>query len=64
MFSVRHPDGTTEALAIGLPGDREVDTKRLESKLGEGVVFEPFGEADFAARPEPGQGLHRPRFPR
>jgi prolyl-tRNA synthetase len=51
VFSVHHPDGTTEALAIGLPGDREVDTKRLESKLGEGVVFEPFGEADFASRP-------------
>ncbi len=51
VFSVRHPDGTTEALAIGLPGDREVDAKRLESKLGEGVAFEPFSETDFAARP-------------
>jgi prolyl-tRNA synthetase len=51
VFSLRHPDGTTEALAIGLPGDREVDTKRLESKLGEGVVFEPLSEAEFAARP-------------
>ena len=60
MFSVRHPDGTTEALAIGLPGDREVDTKRLESKLGEGVVFEPFGEADFAARPSLAKGYIGP----
>ena len=60
VFSVRHPDGTTEALAIGLPGDREVDTKRLESKLGEGVVFEPFGEADFAARPALAKGYIGP----
>ena len=60
VFTVRHPDGTTEALAIGLPGDREVDTKRLESKLGEGVVFEPFGEADFAARPSLAKGYIGP----
>ena len=60
VFSVRRPDGTTEALAIGLPGDREVDTKRLESKLGEGVVFEPFGEADFAARPSLAKGYIGP----
>jgi len=60
VFSVRYPDGTVEALAIGLPGDREVDTKRLESKLGEGVVFEPFGEADFAARPTLAKGYIGP----
>jgi prolyl-tRNA synthetase len=60
VFSVRHPDGTTEALAIGLPGDREVDEKRLESQLGEGVVFEPFGEADFAARPTLAKGYIGP----
>jgi prolyl-tRNA synthetase len=60
VFSVRHPDGTVEALAIGLPGDREVDAKRLESKLGEGVVFEPFGEADFAARPTLAKGYIGP----
>ena len=60
VFSVRHPDGTVEALAIGLPGDREVDAKRLESKLGEGVVFEPFGEADFAARPSLAKGYIGP----
>ena len=60
VFSVRHPDGTVEALAIGLPGDREVDAKRLEAKLGEGVVFEPFGEADFAARPMLAKGYIGP----
>ncbi|MGA8246602.1 MAG: proline--tRNA ligase [Nocardioides sp.] len=60
VFSVRYPDGTTEALAIGLPGDREVDEKRLESQLGEGAVFEPFGEADFAARPSLAKGYLGP----
>ena len=60
VFSVTHPDGAVEAIAIGLPGDREVDTKRLESKLGEGVVFEPFGEADFAARPKLAKGYIGP----
>jgi prolyl-tRNA synthetase len=60
VFSVRHPDGTVEAIAVGLPGDREVDTKRLESKLGEGVVFEPFGEAEFAARPTLSKGYIGP----
>ncbi|MFC4786676.1 proline--tRNA ligase [Nocardioides sp. MAHUQ-72] len=60
VFSVRHPDGTTEALAVGLPGDREVDAKRLEAQLGEGVVFEPFGEDDFAARPTLAKGYIGP----
>ena len=60
VFSVKHPDGATEALAIGLPGDREVDAKRLEAALGEGVVFEPFGEADFASRPTLAKGYIGP----
>jgi len=60
VFSVRYPDASTEALAIGLPGDREVDPKRLEGYLGEGAVFEPFSEADFAARPSLAKGYIGP----
>jgi len=60
VFTVRHPDGTVEALAVGVPGDREVDAKRLEAQLGEGVVFEPFGEADFTARPMLAKGYIGP----
>jgi len=60
VFLLTHPDGTEEALAIGLPGDREVDAKRLESKLGEGVKFEPFGEKEFAARPSLAKGYIGP----
>lgn len=50
VVMLRSPDGTTEPLAVGLPGDREVDTRRLEAALYPAVV-EPFTEADFAANP-------------
>jgi prolyl-tRNA synthetase len=60
VFSVSHPDGRTEALALGVPGDRDVDTKRLEAYLGEGVVFEPYSEAEFAAQPSLAKGYIGP----
>ncbi|MDQ1288542.1 MAG: prolyl-tRNA synthetase [Actinomycetota bacterium] len=44
------PDGTREPLCVGLPGDREVDTKRLEAAVAPAEV-EAFDEADFAANP-------------
>ncbi len=47
---VRHPDGHREPLAIGVPGGREVDEKRLQAQL-EPAVLEPFTEDDFAAHP-------------
>ncbi len=50
LVVLKHPDGTREPLAIGLPGDREVDAKRLEGQL-EPIEVEPFGEEDFAAHP-------------
>ena len=50
IVKLRHPDGTTEPLAIGVPGDREVDTKRLEAQV-EPALVEVFDEADFAAHP-------------
>ena len=45
-----HPDGTREPLAIGVPGDREVDAKRLEAAVAPAVV-EAFEELDFTANP-------------
>ncbi len=51
LLVLEHPDGTTEPLAIGLPGDREVDEKRLEAHVYP-AEFRPFGEADFAAYPD------------
>jgi prolyl-tRNA synthetase len=40
-----------EPVAIGVPGDREVDMDKLEAALAPSVI-EPFTEADFAAHPE------------
>jgi prolyl-tRNA synthetase len=51
IVMLRHPNGTSEALAIGVPGDREVDTKRLEAQVSPAEI-EPFTEADFARHPQ------------
>ncbi|MFC7621249.1 proline--tRNA ligase [Microlunatus sp. GCM10028923] len=51
VLMVTEPDGKTRyPLVIGIPGDREVDAKRLEAQL-EPATAVPFGEADFAAHP-------------
>jgi prolyl-tRNA synthetase len=47
LVVLRHPDGTREPLAIGVPGDREVDVKRLEAQVSPAEV-EPFTDGDFA----------------
>ncbi len=51
LVMLRHPDGSTEPLAIGLPGDREVDTKRLEAQVSPAEI-EPFDDAAFAQHPD------------
>jgi len=48
VLKVTEPTGETWPLAIGLPGDREVDPKRLEAALAPAEAA-PFEEADFAA---------------
>ena len=55
-----HPDGTREPLAIGVPGDREVDEKRLErpGRAGRGRGVR---RGRLRGQPGAGQGLHRPR---
>ncbi len=50
VVNVRHPDGRIEPLAIGVPGDREVDMKRLEAQLSPAEV-EAFDETHFAKHP-------------
>ncbi|MFE1595708.1 proline--tRNA ligase [Nocardia sp. NPDC058705] len=50
MVKLRHPDGKTEILGIGIPGDREVDDKRLGAAV-EPAEVELLTEADFAANP-------------
>lgn len=51
VVAVVQPDQTRELIAVGVPGDREVDMKRLEAALSPGEV-EVANEADFAAHPE------------
>ena len=36
---LRYPDGRTEPLVVGVPGDREVDVKRLEANLSPAEVL-------------------------
>lgn len=48
---LEHPDGEREVVAIGLPGDREVDLKRLEASLSPATVATA-ADADFARHPE------------
>ncbi len=45
---VRSPDGSSEPLVVGIPGDRDLDTKRLEAALYPNTV-EAFDEAGFTA---------------
>lgn len=51
VFALVHPGGERELLVVGLPGDRDVDAKRLEASVAPAEV-EPAGDADFAAHPE------------
>jgi prolyl-tRNA synthetase len=50
IVTLVHPDGTREPVAVGVPGDRDVDLKRLEAQV-EPASVEAFTEADFARNP-------------
>ena len=50
IVTLVHPGGRREPLAIGVPGDREIDEKRLGAQV-EPAEIEAFDEADFAANP-------------
>ena len=50
VFMLQKPDGTKEPLIIGLPGNRDVDLKRLEAAISPAEAI-AFGDADFAANP-------------
>ena len=54
-----HPDGRREPLAIGVPGDREIDEKRLGAQV-EPAAVEAFTEADFTAYPTLAKGYIGP----
>jgi prolyl-tRNA synthetase len=50
VVMLRQPDGARVPLVIGLPGDREVDLKRLGAQV-EPAEVEAFTEEDFADHP-------------
>ncbi len=50
VVKLRQPDGAVSVLVVGVPGDREVDLKRLEANVHPAEVL-PFEAADFAAHP-------------
>jgi prolyl-tRNA synthetase len=50
LVTLRHPDGTTEPLAIGVPGDRDVDLKRLGGQL-EPIEVEAMDEVEMKKHP-------------
>jgi prolyl-tRNA synthetase len=58
VVTLVQPDGTKEPLVIGLPGDREVDAKRLEAQVApaEVVAF-----AEFDQHPELVKGYIGPQ---
>ncbi len=50
LLKVRQPGGDWELLAIGVPGDREVDDKRLDAAL-DPAEYALLDDADFAKYP-------------
>ena len=50
LLKVRRPGGDWELLAIGVPGDREVDDKRLGAEL-DPAEYAMLDDADFARYP-------------
>jgi prolyl-tRNA synthetase len=50
LLKVREPGGEWELLAVGVPGDREVDDKRLGAAL-EPAEYALLDDADFAKNP-------------
>ena len=51
VLMITEVDGGRHPLVIGVPGDRELDLRRLAAQL-EPAQAEPFGDQDFAAHPE------------
>jgi prolyl-tRNA synthetase len=60
VLTVTRPDGTTYPLVVGLPGDREVDLKRLEAVLHPDEP-QAMAEAEFAKHPELVKGYIGPQ---
>lgn len=60
MLTLHHPDGTNETLAVGVPGDRDVDLKRIEAQVSPAEVA-ALDDAGFAAHPQLVRGYIGPQ---
>ena len=60
LLKVREPGGEWELLAVGVPGDREVDDKRLGAAL-EPAEYALLDDADFARNPFLAKGYIGPK---
>lgn len=60
VVKLQFPDGHTEPLVIGIPGDREIDLKRMESAVHPAEVV-PFEDKDFAEYPQLVKGYIGPQ---
>lgn len=60
VFMLVHPDGKREPLIVGLPGDREVDGKRLEAAVAPAEVA-AFEASDFEKYPTLVKGFIGPQ---
>lgn len=59
-LKVTEPDGSSRAVIIGVPGDRDVDFQRLDAQF-EPAIIQAFDDADFAAYPSLIKGYIGPR---
>ncbi|HEY3002867.1 MAG TPA: His/Gly/Thr/Pro-type tRNA ligase C-terminal domain-containing protein, partial [Kribbellaceae bacterium] len=59
IVTLVHPDGRREPLAIGVPGDRAVDEKRLAAQVEPAEVV-PFEDGDFVKHPTLAKGYIGP----
>jgi prolyl-tRNA synthetase len=50
VFKLVYPDGHSELLIVGVPGDRDIDAKRLEAAVSPAEAA-PVADEDFAANP-------------
>ncbi len=50
VLSVRHPDESTEVVVIGIPGDRDIDLKRVEAQMSPAEI-DVLDDAGFAKHP-------------
>jgi prolyl-tRNA synthetase len=51
LVTLTYPNGERDPLAVGVPGDRELDLRRLQAQVAPAEAA-PFGEEDFAVRPQ------------